>query len=189
MPGSIRRGLDWNRAFALGRSPLAGRIADSKCRIDFVSGGEEHAPFHSQIWSAGKNYHGEGNMLSDSKAFSGFSAGDIPKVKEFYARTLELDVSESHGLLMLHLAGGKDVLIYPKPNHIPATFTVLNFPVQDVDVAVDELTKRGVRFEIYDLPNLKTDKKGVMRGNGPTIAWFKDPAGNILSVIEETTKP
>jgi len=128
-------------------------------------------------------------MLRDSKAFSGFSAGDIPKVKEFYAETLELDVSESHGLLMLQLAGGKDVLIYPKPNHVPATFTVLNFPVKDVDLAVDELTKRGVRFEMYDLPDLKTDKKGVMRGNGPTIAWFKDPAGNILSVIEETAKP
>jgi len=128
-------------------------------------------------------------MLRDSKAFSGFSAGDIPKVKEFYAGTLGLDVSESHGLLTLHLAGRKDVLIYPKPNHVPATFTVLNFPVKDVDLAVDELTKGGVRFEMYDLPNLKTDRKGVMRGNGPTIAWFKDPAGNILSVIEETAKP
>ena len=89
-------------------------------------------------------------MLRDSRAFSGFSAGDIPKVKEFYAGTLGLDVSESHGLLTLHLAGGKDVLIYPKPNHVPATFTVLNFPVKDVDLAVDELTKRGVRFEMYD---------------------------------------
>ena len=128
-------------------------------------------------------------MLRDSKAFSGFSAGDIPKVKEFYAGTLGLDVSESHGLLTLHLAGGKDLLIYPKPNHVPATFTVLNFPVQDVDLAVDELTKRGVRFEMYDLPDLKTDNKGIMRGNGPTIAWFKDPAGNILSVIKETAKP
>ena len=128
-------------------------------------------------------------MLRDSKAFSGFSAGDIPKVKEFYAETLELDVSESHGLLTLHLAGGKDVLIYPKPNHVPATFTVLNFPVRDVDRAVDDLTRRGVRFEIYDLPGLKTDQKGIMHGNGPTIAWFKDPAGNILSVIEQAGTP
>ena len=128
-------------------------------------------------------------MLRDSKAFSGFSAGEIPKVKEFYVGTLGLNVSELHGLLTLHLAGGKDVLIYPKPNHVPATFTVLNFPVKDVDLTVDELTKRGVRFELYDLPNLKTDEKGIMRGNGPTIAWFKDPAGNILSVIEETAKP
>ena len=124
-------------------------------------------------------------MLRDSKAFSGFSAGDIQTAKKFYSETLGLDVTESHGLLTLRLAGGNNVLIYPKPNHVPATFTVLNFPVTDVDLVVDELTKRGVRFEIYDLPNLKTDKKGIMRGNGPTIAWFKDPAGNILSVIEE----
>jgi len=85
----------------------------------------------------------------------------------------------------LHLAGDNNVLIYPKPNHVPATFTVLNFPVKDVDQAVDELTKCGVRFEIYDLPHIKTDKKGIMRGKGPTIAWFKDPAGNILSVLEQ----
>ena len=124
-------------------------------------------------------------MLKHSKAFSGFSAGDIQTAKKFYSETLGLDVTESHGLLTLRLAGGNNVLIYPKPNHVPATFTVLNFPVKDVELAVDELTKRGVRFEIYDLPNLKTDKKGIMRGNGPTIAWFKDPAGNILSVIEE----
>jgi len=123
-------------------------------------------------------------MLGDSKAFSGFSANDIEKAKEFYGRTLGLKVSETNGLLTLHLAGGSNVLIYPKPNHTPATFTVLNFPVDDVDQAVDELTKRGVRFEIYDLPDIKTDKKGIMRGNGPTIAWFKDPAGNILSVME-----
>ena len=128
-------------------------------------------------------------MLKDSKAFSGFSAGDIPKAKAFYAETLGLDVAESHGLLTLRLAGGNNVLIYPKPNHVPGTFTVLNFPVKDVDLAVNELTKRGVRFEQYDLPDLKTDKKGIMRGNGPTIAWFKDPAGNILSVIEEAAKP
>ena len=123
-------------------------------------------------------------MLSDSKAFSGFAVNDLQKAKEFYGRVLGLNVSESHGLLHLHLAGGTTVLVYPKPNHAPATFTILNFPVDNVDQAVDELTKRGVRFEIYDLPDLKTDKKGIMRGNGPTIAWFKDPAGNILSVIE-----
>jgi predicted enzyme related to lactoylglutathione lyase len=123
-------------------------------------------------------------MLGDSKAFNGFSANDIEKAKEFYGRTLGLKVSESNGLLTLHLAGGNNVLIYPKPNHTPAKFTVLNFPVDDVDRAVDELTKRGVRFEIYDLSDIKTDKKGIMRGNGPMIAWFKDPAGNILSVIE-----
>ena len=124
-------------------------------------------------------------MLENSKAFSGFSANDIAKEKEFYAGTLGLDVSEAHGLLTLRLAGGHNVIIYPKPNHVPATFTVLNFPVGDVDLAVDELKKRGVRFEQYNLPDLKTDEKGIMRGNGPTIAWFKDPAGNILSVLEQ----
>jgi predicted enzyme related to lactoylglutathione lyase len=125
-------------------------------------------------------------MLGESKAFSGFAAPDMGKVKEFYGRTLGLNVTEEHGLLTLHLAGGTNVLIYPKADHVPATFTVLNFPVGDVDQAVDELSKRGVRFEKYDGPEIKTDEKGIMRGNGPTIAWFKDPAGNILSVLEAT---
>ncbi len=123
-------------------------------------------------------------MLGKSKAFSGFAVPDIEKAKKFYGETLGLKVSEDHGLLTLHLAGSNNVLIYPKPNHVPATFTVLNFPVDDVDLAVDELKKRGVRFELYDLPDLKTDEKGIMRGKGPTIAWFKDPARNILSVLE-----
>jgi predicted enzyme related to lactoylglutathione lyase len=125
-------------------------------------------------------------MLEESKAFSGLAAPDIAKVKEFYSKTLGLKVTEEHGLLTLHLAGGNNVLIYPKPNHVPATFTVLNFPVDDVDLAVGELSKRGVRFEKYNGPEIKTDEKGIMRGNGPTIAWFKDPAGNILSVLEAT---
>jgi predicted enzyme related to lactoylglutathione lyase len=125
-------------------------------------------------------------MLKESKAFSGFSVNDIQNAKDFYGRTLGLQVSESHGLLTLQLAGGNKVLIYPKVNHAPATFTVLNFPVENVDESVDELAKRGVRFEIYDESDIKTDEKGIMRGNGPTIAWFKDPAGNVLSVIEET---
>ena len=124
-------------------------------------------------------------MLGQSKAFSGFSVNDIQKAKEFYSRTLGLEVSESHGLLKLHLPGGTKVLIYPKPNHEPATFTILNFPVESVDKAVDELTKRGVRFEIYADPNLRTDDQGIFRGGGPLIAWFKDPAGNILSVLEK----
>jgi catechol 2,3-dioxygenase-like lactoylglutathione lyase family enzyme len=126
-------------------------------------------------------------MLKDSKAFSGFSVNDIPKAKEFYGQTLGLDISEEAGMgiLSLRLAGGSTVIIYPKPNHEPATFTILNFPVDNVDEAVDALKKRGVRFESYDEPDLKTDEKGIMRGNGPTIAWFKDPAGNILSVLEE----
>jgi len=124
-------------------------------------------------------------MLSNSKAFSGFSVNDIQKAKEFYGQTLGLEVSESNGLLTLHLPGDNKVLIYPKPNHAPATFTILNFPVDNVDKAVDELTKRGVRFEIYNQPDIKTNEKGIMRGKGPTIAWFKDPAGNILSVLEQ----
>jgi catechol 2,3-dioxygenase-like lactoylglutathione lyase family enzyme len=124
-------------------------------------------------------------MLKASHAFSGFSTNDIDKAREFYGRTLGLDVSEDHGILSLHLGGGADVLIYPKANHAPATFTVLNFPVDDVDRTVDELAKRGVRFEIYSEPGIKTDAKGISRGNGgPTIAWFKDPAGNILSVLD-----
>jgi catechol 2,3-dioxygenase-like lactoylglutathione lyase family enzyme len=123
-------------------------------------------------------------VLGQSKAFSGFSVSDIPKAKEFYSRTLGLEVSEEHGLLNLRLTGGTSVLIYPKPNHVPATFTILNFPVDNVDKAVDELTKRGVRFEIYTEPSLKTDSRGIFRGGGPVIAWFKDPAGNILSVLQ-----
>ena len=123
-------------------------------------------------------------MLQDSKAFSGFAVPDMEKAKEFYGKTLGLKVSEDHGVLTLHLARGNNVLIYPKPNHVPATFTILNFPVDDVDQAVDKLSKRGVHFVIYEQGDVQTDKKGIMRGNGPTIAWFKDPAGNILSVLE-----
>ena len=124
-------------------------------------------------------------MLSESQAFSGFSVDNIQKAKEFYGRTLGLAVSEANGMLKLHLPGGATVLIYPKANHVPATFTILNFPVDDVEQAVDELTKRGVRFEVYNEPDIKTDGKGIFRGGGPIIAWFKDPAGNILSVLED----
>lgn len=123
-------------------------------------------------------------MLKASQAFSGFSTDDIGKAREFYGRTLGLEVSEEHGMLNLHIGGG-DVLIYPKANHSPATFTILNFPVDDIDKAVDELAKRGVRFETHNEPDLKTDAKGICRGaGGPIIAWFKDPAGNILSVLD-----
>jgi catechol 2,3-dioxygenase-like lactoylglutathione lyase family enzyme len=124
-------------------------------------------------------------MLNKSKALSSFSVDNIQKAKEFYGKTLGLDVSTGpEGTLVLDLAGGTKTLMYPKPNHQPATFTVLNFPVPSVEKAVDELNQRGVRFEIYNEPNLKTDARGISRGNGPTIAWFKDPAGNILSVLE-----
>ncbi len=123
-------------------------------------------------------------MFKDTKAFSGFSVDNLQKAKEFYGQVLGIDVIEENGLLFLHIAGGSRIVVYPKPNHVPATFTILNFPVKDVEQAVDELSRRGVRFEIYSDPALQTDEKGIFRGGGPIIAWFKDPAGNILSVIE-----
>ena len=125
-------------------------------------------------------------MLRNSKAFSGFSVNDTQKAKQFYGTTLGLEVKDADmpGLLTLHLGSGATVLIYPKPNHTPASFTILNFPVDDIEQAVDGLTQRGVRFEQYE-GEIKTDKKGIFRGGGPLIAWFKDPAGNILSVLEE----
>jgi catechol 2,3-dioxygenase-like lactoylglutathione lyase family enzyme len=124
-------------------------------------------------------------MFKDTKAFSSFSVNDLEKAKGFYQNVLGLDVAENNGLLELQIAGSNPVMIYPKPNHVPATFTVLNFPVDDVEKAVDELTQKGVPFEHYDMEQLKTDEKGIARGNGgPTIAWFTDPAGNILSVLE-----
>jgi catechol 2,3-dioxygenase-like lactoylglutathione lyase family enzyme len=123
-------------------------------------------------------------MFKNTKAFSGFSVDDIEKAKAFYAQTLGIDVTEENGMLTLHIAGDRNILIYPKPNHEPATYTILNFPVENVEQTVDALIQRGVRFEIYDYEELKTDEKGIARGAGPTIAWFKDPAGNILSVLE-----
>ena len=123
-------------------------------------------------------------MLKDAPASSSFSVDDIPRAKEFYANVLGLDLADSPMGLELRLAGGGRVFLYPKPNHVPATFTVLNFRVDDVDKAVDELARRGVRFEHYDMAGIKTDARGIARGNGPTIAWFKDPAGNILSIVQ-----
>ncbi|HVB22890.1 MAG TPA: VOC family protein [Ktedonobacteraceae bacterium] len=124
-------------------------------------------------------------MFKDTKAFSGFSVNDLQKANEFYGQTLGMDVSEAHGLLTLHIAGGTTILMYPKENHIPASFTILNFPVANIEQAVDDLVKRGVHFESYNEGSLVTDEKGIFRGGGPKIAWFKDPAGNILSVLEE----
>ena len=120
-------------------------------------------------------------MLGESKAFSGFSVNDIAQAKQFYAETLGLEVTESNGMLTLHLAGDRPVLVYPKDDHQPATFTILNFPVDDIEAAVDELVGRGVEFEMYDW----VDPKGIARQGGPLIAWFTDPAGNIMSVLEE----
>jgi predicted enzyme related to lactoylglutathione lyase len=124
-------------------------------------------------------------MFKDSKAFSGFSVDDLKKAKEFYGQTLGLEVAEMPEGLQLRIAGGGRIFIYPKPNHTPATFTILNFPVDDIAQAVDDLAKRGVSFEHYNQGELKTDEKGIARGAGPKIAWFKDPAGNILSVLEQ----
>ena len=122
-------------------------------------------------------------MLADSKAFSGFAVPDLNQARQFYGDTLGLRVEEQNGSLTLHLAGGRDVLVYVKPDHTPATYTILNFPVDDIEVTVDGLAERGVRFERYD--GFEQDERGILRGGGPPIAWFTDPAGNILSVIAD----
>ena len=130
-------------------------------------------------------------MFTDKKAFSSFSVNDIDKAKEFYQNRLGLNVNQiemggEYRMLELDVTGGSKVMIYPKPNHTPATFTVLNFPVDSLEKTVDELTAKGVKFEQYDMGDLKTDAKGIVRGNGkgPDIAWFKDPAGNVISVLK-----
>jgi predicted enzyme related to lactoylglutathione lyase len=122
-------------------------------------------------------------MFENTKAFSGFSVNDLEAAKKFYGEVLGLKTSERYGLLTLHLAGGRDTLVYPKPDHAPATYTILNFAVDDIDAAVDELTSRGVELMKYD--GLGQDGKGINRAGGPYIAWFKDPADNILAVLQE----
>jgi len=124
-------------------------------------------------------------MLESSKAFSGFSTDDIPAAKKFYEEALGLDVTEENGMLTLHLAGDRTTLIYPKPNHVPASFTILNFPVEKIEPVIDELAGRGVSFEHYEGTPMETDEKGIFRKGGPLIAWFTDPAGNVLSVLEQ----
>jgi catechol 2,3-dioxygenase-like lactoylglutathione lyase family enzyme len=124
-------------------------------------------------------------MFADTKAFSGFSVNDVSRAREFYEGTLGLRVSEDNGMLTLHIAGDRDILVYPKDDHTPATFTILNFPVDNIEAAVDELASRGVTFERYaDFDDM--DEKGIFRGSGPLIAWFTDPAGNVLSVIQNS---
>jgi predicted enzyme related to lactoylglutathione lyase len=121
-------------------------------------------------------------MFNTANAFSGFSVDDVPTAKKFYGDTLQVPVSEEYGMLHLELGPGKEVLVYPKgEQHVPAEFTVLNFPVDDIEAAVDQLTGIGIQFERYD----GVDDKGIFRRGGPPIAWFKDPAGNILSVLQE----
>ena len=122
-------------------------------------------------------------MFENTRAFSGFAVDDLGAAKKFYGEVLGLKTSEQYGLLTLHLAGGRDTLVYPKPDHAPATYTILNFAVDDIDAAVDELISRGVELEEYD--GLGQDDKGINRAGGPYIAWFKDPAGNILAVLQE----
>lgn len=122
-------------------------------------------------------------MFENTKAFSGFAVDDLAAATTFYGQVLGLKTSEAHGLLTLHLAGGRDTLVYPKAGHTPATYTILNFPVDDIEAAIDELVRSGVRFERYE--GMEQDDRGISRGGGPYIAWFKDPAGNILSVLQE----
>ena len=122
-------------------------------------------------------------MFEHTRAFSGFAVDDIERAREFYGGTLGLRTSEEHGLLTLHIAGDRPTLVYPKPDHEPATYTILNFPVDDIEKAVDELAASGVRFERYE--GFDQDERGVFRGGGPYIAWFRDPAGNVLSVLQE----
>lgn len=122
-------------------------------------------------------------MFANTKAFSGFAVDDIPKARAFYGETLGLETSEENGLLTLHLAGDRPTLVYPRPGHTPAGYTILNFPVQDIEKAVDELSERGVEIERYE--GFDQDERGIFRGGGPLIAWFTDPAGNVLSVIQQ----
>lgn len=122
-------------------------------------------------------------MFENTRTFSGFAVDDLAAAQRFYSQTLGLKTSEQYGLLTLHLAGGRDTLVYPKSDHAPANYTILNFQVDDIEAAVDELARRGVRFERY--PGMEQDEKGISRGGGPYIAWFKDPAGNILAVLQE----
>ncbi|MGF1646249.1 MAG: VOC family protein [Kineosporiaceae bacterium] len=121
-------------------------------------------------------------MFHDTKAFSGFAVGDLAAARRFYGEVLGLAVTEDDGLLTLHLGGGTEVLVYPKPDHVPAAFTILNFPVADIDAAVAGLAARGVRFERYE--QFRQDDRGVALDAGPPIAWFTDPAGNVLSVLQ-----
>ena len=123
-------------------------------------------------------------MINGDYAFSGFSVNDIPKAREFYSRVVGLEVTEENGALRLSIGGGKTIFVYPKDDHVPATYTILNFPVDDIDEAVDTLVQAGVTFEHYDMTDEKGIARGAASGNGPDIAWFKDPAGNFLSVLK-----
>jgi catechol 2,3-dioxygenase-like lactoylglutathione lyase family enzyme len=122
-------------------------------------------------------------MFASTEAFSGFAVDDLDRAQRFYGETLGLETSSENGLMTLHLAGGRPTLVYPKPNHTPADYTILNFKVDDVEAAVEELAARGVELERYE--GMEQDERGIMRGGGPYIGWFKDPAGNVLAVLQE----
>jgi catechol 2,3-dioxygenase-like lactoylglutathione lyase family enzyme len=125
----------------------------------------------------------QAGMFENTEAFSGFAVDDLEQARRFYGETLGIKTSEEYGLMTLHLAGGRNTLVYPKDGHTPASYTILNFPVDDIEAAVDELTARGVRFERYE--GMEQDERGICRGGGPYIAWFTDPAGNILAVLQD----
>jgi predicted enzyme related to lactoylglutathione lyase len=122
-------------------------------------------------------------MFSNTTAFSGFAVGDMDRAREFYGTTLGLRTTEENGIMTLHLAGGRPTIVYPKPGHEPASYTILNFEVQDIDAAVEELTARGVQMQRYE--GMEQDERGIFRLGGPYIAWFTDPAGNILAVLQQ----
>ena len=122
-------------------------------------------------------------MFTETKAFSGFAVDDVAAAQAFYGDTLGIETSEANGILTLHIAGDRPTIVYPKPNHTPADFTILNFPVDDIEATVDALAERGVEFKRYE--GFDQDEKGIFRGGGPLIAWFTDPAGNVLSVLQQ----
>jgi predicted enzyme related to lactoylglutathione lyase len=160
------------------RNSSAAPASDEKCRRD-PSASQFYQP-RQRRWRKRE----EPAMFSDTKAFSGFAVDDVARAKEFYEGTLGIGTSEDHGILTLELAGGeRPTIVYPKPGHTPAEYTILNFPVDDIEAAVDELTARGVQIERYE--GFEHDERGIMRSGGPYIAWFKDPAGNVLSVLQE----
>ena len=145
---------------------------------------DESGPWRGSVQESSNETRGaRGIMFADTRAFSGFAVDDVEKAREFYGGTLGLRTSVSNGIMTLHLVGDRDTIVYPKPGHHAADYTILNFQVDDIDHTVDQLAERGVQFEHYE--GMGQDEKGINRAGGPYIAWFKDPSGNILSVLQE----
>ena len=188
--GSTRPSTSWQRS---GRSPARGQLRrrelEDRDGSLFARARDPDGNYVQVVQLSEQellNATGAAAPLGAVEAYSGFSVDDIATAKAFYGDTLGLRFSEENGLLMLRLLGDRNVLVYPKgDDHVPATFTILNFPVDDVEATVDELASRGVTFERYPQFEKDTDAKGIFHGGGPRIAWFKDPAGNVLSVIQE----